>query len=308
MKLDNKYWGFASAIFAALLWGVSGTFAQFLFREKAFNAEWLVTIRLLISGILMLCLGLAQRNPDIWKIWQNKKDARQLVSFSIFGMLTVQYTYFAAILHSNAATATVLQYMGPVFIAIYLALRLKKMPKLIEFFAIGLAMMGTFLLVTHGNINSLNISPTAFFWGIISAVALAAYTLMPIHLLKKYSPIVIIGWAMLLAGIVMSMFHPPFKLEGIWDKETFWAVGFIILLGTLIPFYIFLTAIKNIGPQRASLLACAEPLSAALIAVIWLGVDFGWMDWIGSGCIIATILLLTQIKKKEIPDDGKELI
>ncbi|MDR2223507.1 MAG: EamA family transporter [Flavobacteriaceae bacterium] len=303
MQSNNKFLGFASAIFAAMLWGVSGAFAQFLFREKEFNAEWLVTVRLLVSGVLMLLFGLLQRNPDIWNIWKNKKDAIQLGTFSLLGMLTVQYTYFATILHSNAATATVLQYIGPVFIAIYLAIRLLKWPKPIELLAIGLAMLGTFLLVTHGDINTLNITPTALAWGISSAIALAAYTVLPVHLLERYSPIVIIGWSMLIAGIAMSIIHPPHKLEGIWDTDTYLVVAFIIFLGTLIPFYIFLNAIKNIGPQRASLLACAEPLSATIIAIAYFGVQFHYMDWIGSLCIITTILLLTKIKKKVIPED-----
>lgn len=303
MQLNNKFLGFASAIFAAMLWGVSGAFAQFLFREKEFNAEWLVTVRLLISGVLMLLFGVLQKNPDVVGIWKDKKYAIQLVLFSILGMLTVQYTYFVTILHSNAATATVIQYTGPVFIAIYLALRLKKWPKPIEFLAIGMAMLGTFLLVTHGDIHTLNITPTALVWGIASAIALAVYTLMPVHLLDRYSPIAIIGWSMLIAGIAMSIIHPPHKLEGIWDRDTYLAVLFIIFLGTLIPFYIFLTAIKNIGPQRASLLACAEPLSATLIAVAYFGVNFETMDYLGSLCIIATIFLLTKIKKKVIPEN-----
>ncbi|MCC9041685.1 DMT family transporter [Myroides sp. M-43] len=303
MQLNNKFLGFASAIFAAMLWGVSGAFAQFLFREKEFNAEWLVTVRLLISGVLMLLFGIVKKNPDITNIWKDKKYAIQLVLFSILGMLTVQYTYFVTILHSNAATATVIQYTGPVFIAIYLALRLKKWPKPIEFLAIAMAMLGTFLLVTHGDINTLNITPTALSWGIASAIALAVYTLMPVHLLDRYSPIAIIGWSMLIAGIAMSIIHPPHKLEGIWDRDTYLAVLFIIFLGTLIPFYIFLMAIKNIGPQRASLLACAEPLSATLIAVMYFGVNFELMDYLGSLCIIATIFLLTKIKKKVIPEN-----
>ncbi|AJH16320.1 MULTISPECIES: DMT family transporter [Myroides] len=303
MQLNNKFLGFASAIFAAMLWGVSGAFAQFLFREKEFNAEWLVTVRLLISGVLMLLFGIVRKNPDVVNIWKDKKDAVQLILFSILGMLTVQYTYFVTILHSNAATATVIQYTGPVFIAIYLALRLRKWPKPIEFLAIGMAMLGTFLLVTHGDINTLNITPTALIWGIASAIALAVYTLMPVHLLNRYSPIAIIGWSMLIAGIAMSIIHPPHKLEGIWDTDTYLAVLFIIFLGTLIPFYIFLMAIKNIGPQRASLLACAEPLSATLIAVVYFGVNFELMDYIGSLCIITTIFLLTKIKKKVIPEN-----
>jgi len=302
MGLNNKFLGFSAAIFAAALWGVSGAFAQFLFNEKNFNAEWLVTVRLLISGSIMLSLGILKGDKDVWHIWKNKKYASQLVVFSFLGMLLVQYSYFITIFHSNAATATVLQYIGPVFIAIYLALRLRKWPKPIEILAIGLAMLGTFLLVTHGDINSLTITPTALVWGIISAIALAAYTILPVHLLKEYSPIVIIGWSMLIAGTGMALVYPPTHFPGIWDMETFWAVAFIILFGTLISFYIFLDAINNIGPQRASLLACAEPLSATLIAVFYFGVQFEFLDWLGSSCIIFTILLLTKIKKKEIPE------
>ena len=43
--------------------------------------------------------------------------------FAIAGMLAVQYTYMASIKHGNAAVATLLQYLSPVMIIIYLLLR-----------------------------------------------------------------------------------------------------------------------------------------------------------------------------------------
>src|SRR5690554_6881412 len=109
--------GFVLAVVAAILWGVSGTFAQFLFQQREINVEWLITVRLLVSGSILLLFAKFGEKGDLWSIWENKKDAVQLVVFSITGMLAVQYTYFAAINHSNAATATVLQYAGPVLIA-----------------------------------------------------------------------------------------------------------------------------------------------------------------------------------------------
>jgi drug/metabolite transporter (DMT)-like permease len=42
------------------------------------------------------------------------------------------------------------------------------------------------------------------------------------------------------------------------------------------------------------LYACAEPLSAALVSVLWLGVAFGWMDVLGSMCIVLTIYILSK--------------
>jgi drug/metabolite transporter (DMT)-like permease len=35
-------------------------------------------------------------------------------------------------------------------------------------------------------------------------------------------------------------------------------------------------------------------LSAAVVAVFWLDVPFGVLDWLGSACILATIFLLSQ--------------
>lgn len=153
----NVFKGFLLAVLAALLWGVSGTFGQFLFQKRGINIEWLITVRMLISGICLLLFAKFFEKSDLLSIWKNKKDAIQLIVFSITGMLAVQYTYFAAIKHSNAATATVLQYAGPVVISVYLAFKNKKIPLMIEFLAIILAVVGTFLLVTHGNVNSLNI-------------------------------------------------------------------------------------------------------------------------------------------------------
>lgn len=105
-------------------------------------------------------LAQRKRNFDIWK---NKKDAKDMLLFSLIGMLFMQYGYFLAIGHSNAATATVLQYLAPVMIVIYVSIRYHKMPSFFEFAAVLCALLGTFLLATHGNVKSLSISPLALF-------------------------------------------------------------------------------------------------------------------------------------------------
>ncbi|WP_317166828.1 DMT family transporter [Sphingobacterium sp. B16(2022)] len=288
------YKGFSLAIAAAILWGVSGTLAQFLFQKREINVEWLITVRMLLSGICLLSFAKTSERAPIFKIWKTKNDRLQLLAFSIFGMLAVQYTYFAAIKHSNAATATVLQYAGPIIIAIYLAFKHKRLPSLLELFAIILAIIGTFLLVTNGNINTLAISNTALFFGLGSAVALAIYTLMPITLLSKHKSSVVIGWSLLCGGIAFSFMKAPWDIQGVWDTKTYLFTALIILFGTVFPFYFYLTSVKLIGGQKASLLASAEPLSATFLAVSWLHVPFSLWDWIGTFCIIATVFILSK--------------
>lgn len=293
-KKSTIYKGFSLAIAAAILWGVSGTLAQFLFQKREISVEWLITVRMLLSGICLLSFAKTSERAPIFKIWKTKNDSLQLLAFSIFGMLAVQYTYFAAIKHSNAATATVLQYAGPIIIAIYLAFKHKRLPSLLELFAIILAIIGTFLLVTNGNINTLAISNTALFFGLASAVALAIYTLMPMTLLSKHKSSVVIGWSLLCGGIAFSFMKAPWDIQGVWDTKTYLFTALIILFGTVFPFYFYLTSVKLIGGQKASLLASAEPLSATLLAVSWLHVPFSLWDWIGTFSIIATVFMLSK--------------
>lgn len=285
--------GFCLAVLAALFWGVSGTFAQFLFQERGINIEWMITIRLLVSGVFLLLFAKFGERADLFEIWKDKKDAVQLVIFSITGMLAVQYTYFAAIKYSNAATATVLQYAGPVIIAIYLAFKNKRFPVVLEIIAIILAVLGTVLLVTHGDISSLSISGTALFFGLASAVALAVYTLQPVKLMAKYKSSLVIGWGMLCGGIVFSFVKAPWDIQGSWDLQAWGYTVFIVIFGTLIAFYSYLSAVQIIGGQKTSLLASMEPLSATVLAVLWLNVSYSTVDWIGSFFIISTVFLLS---------------
>lgn len=296
-KSKIPFRGIIMALTAAMLWGVSGTFAQYVFEVKHLNAAWLVTMRLLVAGILLLVFAGFKQDKDLVAIWKNKHDVLLIVLFGVLGLYSLQYTYFKAIVASNAATATVLQYTGPVFLVIYYSIVNKKLPLALEAFAILLASAGVFFLVTHGNIHSLSISPEAFFWGIGSAIAGMLNVLLPLRLLNNYSIPAVMGWGMLIGGIASSFVGIPWIVTGVWDTSTLLSVTFIILLGSLAAFYMFIIAVKETGPQTASILACTEPLAAVILAVCWLQVSFLWSDWVGTICILITIVLLSFNKK-----------
>lgn len=306
MAIEKKrLLGIILVLAAAVFWGVSGTVAQYLFEDHEVSVAWLVVIRLLVAGLLIVSVSLVKRDENVWKIWPS--HWLSLLCFGIVGLLAVQYTYFAAIEASNAATATLLQYLAPAMIVIFIALKLKSLPTRPQFVAIVLALLGTFLLVTHGNFKELSITGWALFWGIASAFALAFYTLQPIQLLKKYGSFVVVGWGMIIGGIGMSFIHPPWKVEGNISTASIVAISFVIIFGTLLAFVCYLESLKYLKATETSLLACAEPLSAAFLAVIWLKVPFGVSEWAGAFCIIATIVILSRVKEeKQHPSIVKE--
>lgn len=298
-KISPRMLGIVMVLAAGSFWGISGTVAQYLFEQQHFSPEWLVVVRLLSSGVILLWVTSLKSEVSIWKIWTSRYDIISLLIFSILGMMTVQYTYFAAIEHSNAATATVLQYLAPVIVALFIVFRMKKAPSKFEILALVLALCGTFLLVTRGSLTSLSISGLALFWGLLSAFSLAFYTLHPVKLLSRWGSGIVVGWGMLIGGIAFSFIHPPWKFVGEWSFPSLLSVGFIILFGTLIAFYLYLESLTYISASETSLLACVEPLSAAVISVLWLKVTFGVFEWLGTFLILSTVLLLTFSRKEK---------
>ena len=281
------------ALLPGVLWGLSGVFGQYLFQQRGISAEWLVTTRLLISGSLMLIISFAGSREKTLAIFKDKTDTRRLVIFAIFGLMAVQLTYFVAIAKSNAPTATILQYVFPVMIVLYTALRSHKLPNAKEVVAVILAMVGIFLLFTHGNPGTLNITVEALIWGLTSAVAMAFYTMYPGNLQKRWGSPVVVGWGMLFGGIALNFYHPFWAFTGDIDLMGLLMIAFIILFATFGAFYIYLVSVTMIGATYASLFACIEPLASAFFSVVGLNLVFNSMDWIGAALIMITMFLLS---------------
>lgn len=156
--------GMLNVLIAAVLWGSSGVCAQFIMQESQMSSPFLTITRLLFAGLILLMLGFVH-GDRIFRVLQNRRDALSLLFFSLFGALTVQFTFLMTIEKSNAATATVLQFLSPTIIVAWFALARKARPTPLVLGAICTSLAGTFLLVTHGNPTTLSISPAALFWG-----------------------------------------------------------------------------------------------------------------------------------------------
>lgn len=299
--MSTRIRGFSMVLAASLLWGVSGTVAQSLLQHYHFTTDWLVAARLLLSGAMLLLLSLVGDNrQNVWKILRSGADFGKLVIFALFGLLAVQYTYFASIELGNAATATLLQYLGPVFLTGYLVARNRQLPSVAQMLALFLALLGTFLLITNGNPGNLSISTGAVLWGLASAIALAFYTLYPKKLLERWGATVVLGWGMLIGGIGLCLLSQPWQATGqIWAVQSVLAVAFLVLFGTLIAFYLYLDSLRFILPSETSVLASAEPLSAVVATVVWLHVPFGLFEWLGAFCIVGTVFALANHKEKK---------
>lgn len=159
------------------------------------------------------------------------------------------------------------------------------------------AFIGVFLLSTHGQFNHLAITPVALFWGLLSAVGEATYTLIPVNIVKRVSSMVVTGWGMLFAGISLVIIHPQF--QAIPNKPAVWFyTGAVIVIGTIIPFQIMANALRYVVPSTASLLDAFEPFSATVGSVICFGLVMMPMDWVGSILVVLAAMALNFVPKR----------
>lgn len=276
-----------------MCWGVSCCFAQFLFQEKGATANWLVSIRLLTAGILLLIIGYIREGKKLNEVFHKGTDAKRLLAFSVFGMLFCQYTYFVTVQYSNAGTATVLQALAPTVILAFVCIRRLKMPRGFELISVISAILGVFLLSTHGNIHNMMLTKQALFFGLASAVAAAAYNLLAANLLRDYGVYVVVGFGMFFGGLILCAIVRPWNHMIPLDMEAIGAIFGVIVIGTAIAFSLYLKGVSIVGAFMGSLLGTVEPVTAIVVSFLFLGSKFQWIDLLGFALILGTVLLLS---------------
>ena len=289
--------GIILTLLGATLWGVSGTSVQFVGNFRNMNLEWLLTMRLITAGLLTVLYGWIRQGNTIFNVFRNWRDTLGLVIFGVFGMALCQYTYFRSIVIAGAGIATVLQYLAPSMIIIYLLMRYGKRPSTGEIISVILALVGTICLMGNNGFSFESFRSDVLFWGLLSAVGVAVYSVSPVRLLATYGTIPIVGFGMLLSGLVAAaLFQQPHSYAT-WDVWTVVGCFNVVFLGTIVSFNAYLEGVKRIGAVSGSILSSIEPISAAFFGWALLGNQFNWVGILGMAMIIATVIIIALEKR-----------
>lgn len=295
--LLGKFKGIVYAALGASFFGLSSIIAGILFGKCNLHPEWLVTIRMFVSGIVLLG-WLILCKKDIIGIWKNKKSALTIIFFGIFGVLLAQTSFLLSIYYGNPAIATVLQSLGPSIIIIFLAIRNNNLPRKIDIIAIILSLLGIFLLVTNGNLGELSFSTLAVIWGICSAFGVCTYTLIPYSLVKEYSPILVAAWGLLIGGVISNIFGLMTDIPDDFTGVDIILVIIIIVVGTLLAYSFYISSLNYAEPHVVGMLSMLEPVVAILISISFLNVSFQKFQSLGI-VLVFTALILINFKGKK---------
>lgn len=285
--------GYICAIVGASFWGLSGTSGQMLLKGYGLDPVWLSAVRSILSGTIMVLLAVFLNREKLFALCKNSRAVIELLAFGILGLLGSQVTFFLSVKYSNAGTAAVLQSLNVVFLAIIGIMANRRLPYVQESISIILALAGVLMISTNGELSHLVISPPGLFWGVIAAFGSVLCVTFADRLVNRWGALASVSMGMFIGGIFMSVPIKPWQYDAHLDLTGLLCLAFLVMIGTVGAFLLFLQGVADIGPQKAALIGTLEPVTAALGTSLVLGTVFTKADLIGFACIIATVFIVT---------------
>jgi drug/metabolite transporter (DMT)-like permease len=295
-KKENPITGYLYAIAAALLWGVSGPVAKYLFNNGV-TALTLTQVRMTLSFLLLMAFFLVARR-DLARV--SPRDIPYLAVLGIPGLALVQISYYSAIANIHVAAAILLQYMAPVFILLYCAVFMREKVTPAKVVSLFLAISGCALVAGVYRIDFLRLNLVGVAWGLVSALCFSFYTLYGQAALRKYSAMPLFAYASGFGAVLWWIVNPPQAFFSIQYSALTWlAFLYVTVLGTVVPFVLYFMSLAHLEASRTSITSTLEPVVAGVVAFIFLGEKMGFLQMIGGALVITAIILLQRSPSPE---------
>ena len=267
----NIFKGTIYSLLSGLIWGICGILGEYFFSHYQVSSGWITSMRLLVAGSFVIVLSSIKLRSQLFAIWKNRNNYLPFLAYAILGIFSVQYFFYLCVEYSNATTATILQFISPVFILFYNRIIYKKKASKSAIFYVLVAMVGVFLMATKGDLSKLSITPLALLTGLLSALGVMFNVILPQRFAKKYGFVPTVGWGMIIAGIFSNFLYPVYKISFQVDAISICICLTIAFLGTAFAFFLSMKAVSLVSPLVVSVVSASEPLSSAILSVLFLG-------------------------------------
>lgn len=291
--------GVVFALIGSICWGFSGTCAQLLMNTYGAPSEWITCVRMLVCALFFLGGALIADWRALFALFRDRRSLVSIAAFAVFGIILCQLSYLEVIHYTSAGVGTTIEQFGLVLIMFWTCIKGRRLPKVREVGGLVFALGGLILIATQGDLSRLAVPAEGLVWGLLAALGLALYTVMPVRVLSKWGSMLVTGMAMLFGGLVMTPFTQPWNVPIELSFGAIASFAAIVLVGTCAAYMLFLQGVKDAGSMKAGLLCAVEPVSAMLLAVVWLHTPVSGWDIAGCISILVMIVLVTEFKKPE---------
>jgi drug/metabolite transporter (DMT)-like permease len=294
--------GYALVWSAVVLWSLNAVIAKIVLDSAGLSSLRLAQVRA-TGAALLLMLVVALLRPSTLRT--NRRELGFLAVFGILGLAFVQLFYFVGIHRLDIGIALVIQYLAPVFVALWARFYEHEPVRRRLWLAIALSLLGLSLVVELWGDGSA-LDGLGVVACLVTALAYAAYVLMAERSLERgrdaYS---LLAWGFTFAALFWAVVQPwwSFPMEivdgsvsllGRFDDVTapVWLLlAYIVVLGTVVPFILLVSALHHVPATRVTIVAMLEPVLAAIVAWVWLGEELAAVQIAGGLIVLAGILL-----------------
>jgi drug/metabolite transporter (DMT)-like permease len=291
--------GYTMVLVAATLFGINGPVA------KVALSSGVSSFRLSEARCAGACVGLMlivlARSPAALRL--RRDELLRLSMFGLFGVALVQLFYFLSIHRLAIGIALLIQYLGPLLVAIYARTFGHERVRRRVWAALALSLTGLALMVELWRGVALDGLGVAF--ALISAVIFAAYLLLAEYEVKRRDSISLMAWGFFFASVFWAIAQPwwsfpvhsvarTVSLDGrlaAWHLPVWALVLWVIVLGSIVPFSLIVAALRHVSATRVGIAAMLEPVVATIVAWAWLQETLSPVQLAGAAVVLTGIVL-----------------
>jgi drug/metabolite transporter (DMT)-like permease len=295
--------GYALTLAAAAFFAVNGTVSTLVLEAgiAGMGPTRLTALRC-TGAALVLVLVLAVISPGRLRItW---REVPFLAVFGVVGVALTQFLYYVAIGRMPVGIALVFEMTAPVFIALYVWLVRHEKVRSRLWAALLLSLSGLVLVAEvwqgGGSLDAVGVVAA-----LLAALCLASYYLLGERGSVTRDPVTLTCWSFVAAAVFWSVVAPWWEFDagllakgvpisvGSVELPLGVLVGWIVVLGAIVPFWLSIAALSHLAPTTAGLVATVEPVFASIVAWLWLEqVLSGWQ--VAGGLVVLTGIVLAQ--------------
>jgi len=291
-------------ITASMGFALGGVAAKVL-READMDAFRLTQIRATGAGLILLAFAVIKGKDQLRA---RKEEIKDLILFGVVGVAAVTSFYFFAIKYLFVSVALIIEFTASIWIALYLKFVKKKHISPIMWLGIACAFIGLILVSQIWSGSTLH--PLGVAVAFADAFALAYYFITAERLTQTRTSLSLMTWGMGVAAIFWAIILPwwSFPFEYLTDSYSLsgnlseynapgWALLlWIIIIGTVIPYLLTVTGIRELSAGTSSVIGMIEPIFAGVIAWIILNEALSGVQLIGCAVVLLGIYLADRAK------------
>ncbi|HYX31682.1 MAG TPA: DMT family transporter [Oligoflexus sp.] len=287
--------GIQQVIASGLCFGCLGILGKLLYQHGATAGE-LLALRFSFAALMLFAWHMIRGPKRLLISWPQLLSCAVL---GIFGYALFAWCFFAALGGLSASLSVLLLYTYPVMVTIGGRLLFQETIPIQKLWALPLVVAGTVALV-WGEFSVDKAS--ALILGLCAALFYSLYILLSSRLLRKVPADISVPYiqtfaAMILTGIFV---HDVERIQNLW-WNAWWIILLIALVGTVLAMSLFLAGLQKLQNWEVALLSTTEPLSAVILAAMFLGERLSASQMLGALGILLGLLVVARPMPRQVP-------